>query len=177
MIEYFVFLRGINVGGKNVIKMEDLRQIFADCGFTNVKSYIQSGNIVFQGKKAEPEELVKKIEKQLYKSVGANIPVMLRTREQLEIMIKIDPFKQIKVTDKTKFYVVFLSKIPTERHTLPIRSEKDGLELISIVNAHAYLISYEINGRNGFPNNFIEKLLKVNATSRYWNTILKMMEI
>ena len=56
-------------------------------------------------------------------------------------------------------------------------SEKEGLELISIVNADAFLLSFEVNGHYGFPNNFIEKILKVTASSRYWHTVLKCWKL
>jgi uncharacterized protein (DUF1697 family) len=177
MIDYFAFLRGINVGGNNSIRMEDLRQIFTDCGLSNVKSYIQSGNVVFQYKKSEIGELSKKIEAKIKKTIGNEIPVLLRTREQLENMVKLDPFKSATLRENTKLYVAFLSKKPTANYSLPLISEKDGLELLSIVNADAFLLSFEISGRYGFPNNFIEKNLMVTASSRYWNTVLKIMEI
>jgi uncharacterized protein (DUF1697 family) len=176
MIDYYAFLRGINVGGKNSVKMENLRQIFADCGFSNVQSYIQSGNILFRYKPAELPELTKKIETKIKKAIGNEVPLFLRTREQLEKIVKLDPFKGTASKENTKHYVSFLSKHPTVNLTLPIISEKDGLEFLSIIDSDAFLLSFEIKGRYGYPNNFIEKKLKVTASSRYWNTVLKMMD-
>jgi uncharacterized protein (DUF1697 family) len=177
MVEYFAFLRGINVGGKNIIKMEDLRQLFIDCGFSNVQSYIQSGNIIFRYKKADLKTLTKKIETILKNALGNDVPVLLRTREQLDKMVKLDPFGKKSKRENRKLYVVFLSEKPEVNHKLPLISEKDGLELLSVVDSDAFLLSFEINGRNGFPNNFVEKLFKVKSSSRYWNTVLKMMNI
>jgi len=177
MTDYFAFLRGINVGGKNSIKMEDLRQIFADCGCSNVKSYIQSGNLVFQYKKTNAEELRQKLESKIKKDIGNAIPVVLRTREELDNIVKLDPFKNAAVKGSSKFYIVFLSEKPALNIELPMISEKDGLNVLSVINDNAFVLSFEIKGRNGFPNNFIEKKLGVAATSRYWNTVLKMMEL
>ncbi len=177
MIEYFAFLRGVNVGGKNSIKMEVLRQIFTDCGFSNVRSYIQSGNIIFSYKKVEINSLSRKIEEQIIKSASLNIPVLLRTREQLEEMIKLDPFKDASPIENSKQYVVFLSTKPLISHQLPLLSEKDGLELVSIINEDAFLLSFPIGDHSGFPNNFIEKKYKVTATSRYWHVLMKMLEM
>ena len=70
MIDYFAFLRGINVGGKNIIKMEDLRQIFIDCGFSRCKTYIQSGNVLFRSKNTELKKLTKKIEAKIKEVMG-----------------------------------------------------------------------------------------------------------
>jgi uncharacterized protein (DUF1697 family) len=176
MIDYFAFLRGINVGGKNIIKMETLRKIFINCGFSDVKTYIQTGNVLFRYKKTRLALLSKKIEANVKEVMGNEVPVILRTREQLEEMVKIDPFKKVSGRQNTKLYVAFLSETPSVNINLPMKSERDGLELISIVNADAFLLSFEINGHYGFPNNFIEKLLKLTATSRYWNTIVKLLE-
>jgi uncharacterized protein (DUF1697 family) len=177
MTDYFAFLRGINVGGKNSIKMEDLRHIFEDCGFENVKSYIQSGNILFSYKKDDPHELVRKIEGQIIKSAGLEIPVIVRTRDQLDTMLKSDPFKGKAINDKSKPYVVFLSSKPTISLPLPLFSEKDGLELLSIVNEDAFLLSFPVGDHSGFPNAFMEKKYKVAATSRYWHVVMKMLEL
>ena len=177
MVDYFAFLRGINVGGKNIIRMEDLTRIFVDCGFSGVKTYIQSGNVIFRYKKAGLTILSKKIEARVKEFTGNDIPVILRTREQLNEMVKLNPYKDATIRKNAKLYVAFLSEVPSVTMILPMISEKEGLELISIINADAFLLSFEVNGHFGFPNNFIEKNLKVTASSRYWNTVLKMMEI
>ena len=177
MIEYFAFLRGINVGGKNSIKMEDLRQIFEDCGFSNVRSYIQSGNIIFSYKKAEIHSLGKKIEEKIFKSAGLNIPVFLRIREQLEEMVKLNPFNEALPIENSKQYVAFLSAQVLISHPMPLLSEKNGLELVSIINENVFLLSFPIGDHSGFPNNFIEKKYKVTATSRYWHVVIKMLEM
>jgi uncharacterized protein (DUF1697 family) len=177
MIEYFAFLRGINVGGKNSIKMEELRKIFEDCGFSKVRSYIQSGNIIFSYKKAGIHSLSEKIEAQIKKATGLEVAVMVRTREQLDAIVKLDPFKGKPLTEQCKHYIVFMSAAPTITHPLPFHSEKDGVELVTIIGEDAFLLSFPLGDHFGFPNGFIEKKYKIPSSSRYSHVVTKMLEL
>jgi uncharacterized protein (DUF1697 family) len=76
---------------------------------------------------------------------------------------------------KTKLYVSFLYRLPERQVRLPLINEKEGLEVIRMEGEEAFVISREVNGRYGFPNNFIEKELSVLATTRNWNTITRMI--
>ena len=178
MIEYFAFLRGINVGGKNSIKMESLRAVFEECGFQDVKTYIQSGNVIFKTRISSNSALSRKIEDGLKKSLNMDIPVIVRSKEEMAFLVKKDPFKKINSPVNAKNYIVFMEKNPNIELTLPIYSEKDGVQLIDIIDDNAFLLSLEIrDGRFGVPNLFIEKKFKIKATSRYWHILQQMLEI
>lgn len=89
---YIAMLRGVNVGGRGSIKMESLRALFEKMGFDQIQTYIQSGNVVFSAPKASPNSLAKSIESSLIKAYGFPISVVLRTSQQLEKVLKANPF-------------------------------------------------------------------------------------
>ena len=177
MIKYVAFLRGINVGGHKLIKMEELSRIFTSLGCKNVKTYIQSGNVIFETSASDSKALTKKIEKELLDIFGYEATVFLRTMAEVEDMLDQNPFKKFKSSAKVKMYVTFLSRIPDKKPKLPLVSAKDGLEIFSIKNCEAFLLSQMVKGRFGFPNNFIEKEVGVPATTRNWNTVNKIIDL
>jgi uncharacterized protein (DUF1697 family) len=177
MTKYFAFLRGINVGGQNLIKMKDLSQILDSIGFSNVQTYIQSGNVSFDSKPGEIDDLQRIIEFNIEKQLSLKIKVIIRTLSFIQNLVRIDPFINIEWNQHTKLYVCFLYDEPKIHPLLPIENPKEGLELFRLDKKEAYLISKAINGRYGFPNNFIEKELNVISTARNWTTINKMVNI
>lgn len=175
MIKYFAFLRAINVGGKNLIKMEDLKKIFESLGFKNVKTYIQSGNIIFETTEKSKEKIIKRTEKELHKYFGEDVLVFLRTFPEVKAIVKYNPFSKIKTAPSTKLYVSFIKEKLIKKSKLPFVSAKKNVEIIAIKNCEVYCITAEVNGRFGFPNNFVEDYFEVAATSRNWNTINKII--
>ena len=175
MTTYVGFLRGINVGGHKVIKMEDLRDMLASMGLLEVKTIIQSGNVSFTFDEANKEILRNRIEKGLREKLGYAVTMLLRTREEINYLLRSDPFGHVVADRKTKLYVSFLYRLPERQVRLPLINEKEGLEVIRMEGEEAFVISREVNGRYGFPNNFIEKELSVLATTRNWNTITRMI--
>jgi len=177
MAKYIGFLRGINVGGHKLIKMDDLREIFLSMGLSNVWTYIQSGNVGFETKEQDIQQLKRKIGNHLQKKLGYQVPVILREFSEIKNMPAQNPFKGYTDNDQIKLYVCFLEKPPDQHPRLPLINEKEGLELIKIIKADAYLISRPLKGRYGFPNNFIEQELGVISTARNWNTVLKIADL
>lgn len=177
MQRYIAFLRGINVGGKNIIKMEKLSATFVSLGFKNVKTFIQSGNVFFDSAANGSDSLTRKIETGLMKEYGSNIKVMLRAVEEMKNMVKQNPFKKIKPDDKIKLYVCFLDREPITKPRLPLISEKEALNIFKLKKKDLFMISGWLKGgRYGFPTIFIEKELGVFSTARNWNTVCKMMD-
>lgn len=177
MIKYFAFLRAINVGGKNLIKMEDLKKIFESLGFKNVRTYIQSGNVIFETPEKSKEKIIKRTEKELHKYLGEDVLVFLRTFPEIEAIIKSNPFKKIKTAPSTKLYLSFLRTELKSKLKLPYLSAKKDIEIIAIRNCDLYCITPEIKGRFGFPNNFIEKEFGIPSTTRNWNTVTKIISL
>ncbi|MFC2139270.1 DUF1697 domain-containing protein [Bacteroidota bacterium] len=174
MINYIAFLRGINVGGKKIIKMDDLTEAFNSLGFANVKTYIQTGNITFSAKTDDILLLTKKIEKKLSQKAGSEIAVMIRTLAEIENFVKLDPFK--KSAEETKKYITFLHTSPAKHPELPLVSGKKDIEVFRVINNDVFSLGFPYKDRFGFPNNFIEKEFGTAATTRNWNTILKILK-
>jgi len=173
---FLALLRGINVGGKNIIPMEDLREGFASLDFSDVKTYIQSGNVTFVPQTGAKTALKKKTEKMIQARYGITVPVILRSGAEMKKMVKSDPFGKLKDDKKIKLYVCFMDALPEGEITLPVILDNEGLELISLKGQDAFVVSRPVNGSYGFPNNIIEKKLKVTSTARNWNTIMKIAE-
>jgi uncharacterized protein (DUF1697 family) len=176
MTRYHAFLRGINVGGHNLIKMNDLCYLLDSIGLQNVQTFVQSGNVSFDSESGNVDSLQRTIEFQIEKDLGLKIKVIIRTLSGIQDIIRNNPFKNIEWNLQTKFYVCFLYDEPKIHPCLPLENPKEGLELFRLDEKEAYLVSKEIKGRYGFPNNFIEKELNVISTARNWTTINKIVK-
>lgn len=178
MIRYVALLRGINVGGRNLIKMEDLSRLFTRCGLSNVTTYIQSGNVIFESMETNVTELAETIEKKLYKTLGQKVSVLLRTVSDLEKMVRRNPFKRVKPGDDVMLFVTFLAAEPNRKPKLPLIAASENLEAFQIKDRAVFIIARRRkNGWFGFPNNFIEKELGVSATTRNWTTVNKLFRL
>lgn len=171
------FLRAVNVGGHGILKMESLRRALLGLGFSDVRTLLQSGNVLFASPGEEPEaEAAGRIEACLRDKLGVETTVLLRTKRELEKLVRRDPFGDEDAGRDVKRYVAFLARRPGPGLDVPIVSAKDGLELFSIEGREAFLLGRRVNGRYGFPNSFVEARLGLAATTRNWNTVLKLAE-
>jgi uncharacterized protein (DUF1697 family) len=171
------FLRAINVGGHAVVKMSDLEKAFTDAGCSNVKTVLQSGNVVFDMPEDNPAGVLERVKWNLAGLVGTETTVLFRKMEDLHALTAESPFGNEPASDNIKWYVTFLSQRPVKKPPMPIVSPKDGLDLIGMRGLDVFIISRGIRGRYGFPNLFVEKEFGVPATSRNWTTILRIMKL
>jgi uncharacterized protein (DUF1697 family) len=174
MIEYIIFLRGINVSGQKVIKMQDLAKLFESFGFNNVKTYLQTGNILFDSDETDSEKIIKIIDDGIYQELGYKVTVILRTKQELLDVVDSNPFKDYE--GDVKYYLTFLAEKPKQPPALPIRMNDIENEVFKLENNIVYTVGFNVKGRYGFPNVFIEKEFGVPATTRNWNTILKILK-
>jgi len=174
---YIAFLRGINVTGHKIIKMEDLRKIFEGMGFKNVRTYIQSGNVKFETGKLKPELVNKKIESQLKKTLGYDVIVITRTQQEIEEIIKKYPFSKVKDHDKYKIHVAFLSAEPAKEAVKELLSFNADDEMFNCKGNNTYILVRGGLADSLTGKNILEKKLKVRATIRNWNTVNKMLEV
>ena len=176
MVTYVALLRGINVGGRKLIKMDELIRVFARSGFKNVRTFIQSGNGIFEAAETDTDALAKKIEKKILKSLGHEVTVVLRTIDELNTIVKRNPFKKIKPSADVMMCVAFLATKPKSKPKLPLLSTTENLEVFDIRDCAAFILCRrKKTGWFGFPNNFIEKQLGVSATTRNWTTVNKIL--
>ena len=177
MTEYVAFLRGINVGGKRLIKMEDLRVVVESLGLKNVRTFIASGNVLFDTSQTNRDALTRKIEKKLLAAFGHDVPVVLQTIAELKDILRAGPFKKIKPSADAMLCVTLLVAEPKAGPKLPFQSEKENLEVLAIKNRAAFILCRrKKNGSFAFPNNFLEKEFGVVATTRQWNTIVRIVD-
>ena len=178
MTRYIAFLRGINMAGHNIIKMDSLKNTFETAGMKNIKTYGQSGNVVFDSRFKNIDTLTKKIENQLSTYYGREFKTMIRTVYEIECLIKQNPFKKKKNTGDAKFYVLFLHREIPGSISLPAVRKKDACEIIRKSPKEIFIVSYPLkSGRYGFPVNLTEKKLGTSYTGRNWNTICKIIEM
>ncbi|MCM3337494.1 DUF1697 domain-containing protein [Paenibacillus sp. MER TA 81-3] len=173
MNKYVALLRGINVSGQKIIKMDALKSIFEALAFQNVKTYIQSGNVIFEASATEPELLAESIEKQLRVELGYEITVVVKTLSELEEVIQHNPFTENEASEG-KLYVSFLSKEPVAEDLTALLSVQNGVDEIRALEREVYILCRQGYGKSQFSNNFIEKKLRMPATTRNWQTVNKL---
>ena len=170
-------LRGINVGGKRKILMADLKLMFEKMNFSNVSTYIQSGNVLFNlKKKVGNSELAQKIEAEIKKEFGFEVPVIVRTSKEIEAAINQNPFYK-EGSDVVHLHLTFLNEEPTEENQEKTESYKYEPDKFEIKGKDIFIYCEGKYHQSKLNNNFFEKKLKVNATTRNWKTILKLHEL
>ena len=171
---FVAFLRGINVGGRTV-KKEILHKMFASLGFQNVTTFKQSGNVIFESKSTNAEEIKAKIEDKLNNALGYNVAVFIRTMPQLKNIIEQNPFKG-QEKEGTSYLVTMLpngsSTVPLQ---LPVTIPKSTAQISSANSAEVFSETHG-GGEGALPNPFIESKLKMKTTTRNLNIIREIVE-
>jgi len=177
MTTYIAILRGINVGGKRMIKMDALKSMCSRIGFQNTQTYIQSGNLIFQYQMLDLKQLSKMIEQAIVDHFLFDVPVIVLELDELNQLISNNLFG-IDTTKNTDFlHVTFLSDVP----------DVEGINVLSSGNfqddefysVHKAIYLYCPNGYSNskLTNGFIEKKLKITATTRNWKTTMELQRI
>jgi uncharacterized protein (DUF1697 family) len=172
---YVAFLRGINVGGNTLINMNELRRAFESVGFADVKTVLASGNVLFQISQTDSNALTRQIEEKLERIFGYEIGVFLRTREEIQALVKADPFEKITVTPAIRFHVTFLADGAASGLHIPYESPQKDFRVLSIVGRDLCSI-VELSSTRGTPDlmKLIEKEFGKKVTTRAWNTVTKI---
>ena len=173
---HVAFLRASNVGGRAVVKMTDLKAAFERAGGRNVRTFIASGNVLFDAPGRLPAALKGRVATELTKLLGKEPGVCYRTVEEIDTLVASDPFGRL-VADKTlKLYVCFADRELKPRPKLPIVDAKELVEITGIRAADMLIVSRrKPNGMYGFPNICVEAL-GVVSTSRNWNTVMRVAD-
>jgi len=174
---YISILRGINVSGHNLIKMDDLRKSYKSLGFDNIMTYVQSGNIVFTTDETEPGTLAQTIHERIGKDFGFDVPVLVLPVEKLERIIGANPFLRDQKIDKACLHVTFLAEKPGKYDLTAIDSKRRKDEEIFIADDAVYLYCPDGYGSTKLSNNFLESKLNVAATTRNWKTVNEILRL
>jgi uncharacterized protein (DUF1697 family) len=170
-------LRGINVGGKNKIPMVELKALYEKAGFKNIITYIQSGNVVFSAKEDASKNLEDKIKQLILKRWGFNVPVIVRSTDEMQSVVDRNPFIKMKVIDLEKLHVTFLSENPTNENLEKIKAYQYKPDEYIIDEREVYLSCPDGYGNTKLSNTFFENKLKVTATTRNWRTVNELLRI
>lgn len=174
MQTYIAILRGINVSGHKIIKMAELREQLSSLHFSNLATYIQSGNIVFQSKEEKASILEEKIHLLIKNQYGFDVPVIVRTQQEWKEVVSAFPFN-LEEVDTKHIGFIFLKEKP--KKFVPSDYEKFKATEDNIVynGKEIYLHIPGGFGPSKLANNIFEQKLGVSATTRNWNTTLKLL--
>lgn len=170
MKTYISILRGINVSGQKLIKMEALKKAFEELQFKNVTTYIQSGNVIFQYSSAESAELEQKISGQIQKKFGFEVSVLVLLPGELKKILDNNPFANYPMKDISFLHVTFLASVPKEPDLETIAQKQAPGEEFRLIGEAVYLYCPNGYGKTKLTNTFLENKLKVGATTRNWKT-------
>ena len=177
MTTHLALLRGINVSGHNMIKMEALKTTLENIGFQNVQTYIQSGNVFVDTFEENAAKVGFLIKQEIFKVFGHEVPVVVIGKEDLESCLNSNPFLKEKDIDIKKLYVAFVSIALRKDSINDLRISQFKPDEASIDENKIY-IKYAIGaGKTRFDQKYIEKKLNVTATIRNWNTVVQLLKI
>ncbi|HNR85491.1 MAG TPA: DUF1697 domain-containing protein, partial [Taishania sp.] len=177
MNTYIAILRGINVSGQKIIKMDALRQLFENSGFSNVRTYIQSGNVLFSSEQTNTSELEQLIATQIEKEFGFQVPVLILTHLELQQIVENNPFLNDETKNPAFLHITFLASTPVEDAIDQLTIKKAEQEAFLLTQNALYLYCPNGYGNTKLTNNFIESKLKVQATTRNWKTTLELLKM
>jgi Uncharacterized protein conserved in bacteria len=180
MTVYIALLRGINVGGKNRIKMAELKQMFESIGLTDVKTYIQSGNVLFRSAETE-ESLSDRIETAIKEVFDISTKIILRTSNELEQILRNIPFSKEEISEAEKvsnvesLYVACLKQIPSQEKSISLKGYQSESDQFRLIGREVYLL-FQHSIRNSKLADHLHKL-EVPLTVRNWKTLNKLSEL
>ena len=177
MERYIAFLRGINVSGHKLIKMDALRKVLADEGLADVKTYIQSGNVLFSSDILDTDRLIHTLENLIEQHFGFRTDVILRNQKEIESVLNSLELIKLHSEEDRKYYITFTKeKFPIHLEA-PFFSKNNDVEIIYHNSEDFISVSTAFKGIYGFPNSFIEKLTGISATTRNPNTLEKILKL
>lgn len=174
-MKYLSLLKGINVGGHHKIKMADLKQQYADWGFENVQSYIQSGNLTFESSE-KAKSVQTNIENGIIKEYGFDISVFIFSLKEWNAIIDNCPF-EINEETINRLYITLLSEKPTKELWNELYDMDKNGDDFQLINQCIYTLYKTKVSESKITNPLFEKKLKLVATSRNWKTTLKLQEM
>jgi len=175
MQTYVTLLRGVNVGGNNLLPMQAFRELLATLGAKSVNTYLQSGSAVFQHAASNRDLLTRRLERSLKEQLGLVVPVFLLTRTELDQAIATNPFPQANDNPKS-LHVFFLAEAPTAPELSGLESTRMKAEAYSLCGKFFYLYTPEGFGKSKLATR-VDQLLGVKTTARNWRSVCEIAKI
>ena len=173
---YVALMRGINVGGKNKLPMKDLAAIFTGLGCRNVRTYIQSGNVVFDAPAEVARKLASQVAANINKQFGLTVPVVLRDGEEMARVITGNPFLATGLDEKS-LHVMFLADRPTPNAVAELDHNRSAPDEFQVVGREIYLHLPNGAGNSKLTNVYFDSKLGTISTARNWATTLALFEM
>ena len=173
---HVALLRGINVGGKNKLPMKSLVALFEDAGCANVRSYIQSGNVLFEAGSALARRIPVAIGEAIAEEFGFDIPIVTRSADELRRAIRANPFLE-KGGDESALHVAFLSARPAQAKVATLDPDRSPPDEFAVRGREVYLRCPNGMARTKLTNAYLDSKLGTTSTVRNWRTTLKLLEL
>jgi uncharacterized protein (DUF1697 family) len=174
MATFISLLRGINVSGQKKINMQELKALYEELSFRNVKTYIQSGNVVFEAGEKNTAKLAKIIEQGLLEKYAFQVSVIVRTDHELAATLADNPFLPKEDINESNFHVTFLQQLPLTENVKKLEAYNFEPDQFRLLDKVVYLFCPNGYGRTKLTNTFFENKLKVIATTRNWRTLKEL---
>jgi len=175
MYTHLALLRGINVSGHNMIKMETLKNVLENKGFQNVRTYIQSGNVFVDSEEAHGASVGFTIKQEIFKQLGLDVPVVVVSKNDLEQCFLNNPYLKEKEVDEKKLYIAFVSKELQVSAINDLKISQFKPDEAAIDKSRIFIKYATGAGKTRLDQKYIEKKLSVVATIRNWNTVTKLL--
>jgi uncharacterized protein (DUF1697 family) len=176
MNSYVALLRGINLGGKTILPMKELAPMFSAMGCAAVKTYIQSGNVLFRSTSSTAARIPTEIPALIEQRFSFRPPVVLRAAKALSEVAQQNPFLQ-RGEDASALHVMFLSALPEVSKVALLEPSRFAPDEFVVLGQEVYLFYPNGMGKSKLGINYFEKKLSVVATARNWNTTLKLISL
>ena len=173
---FVALLRGINVGGKNKLPMAKLVEIFSEAGCSDVRTYIQSGNVVFAASVKTVKRLPSLIAEAIAARFGLRVPVVLRSSEELRDVARSNPFLR-SGHDAESLHVAFLADAPARRSSAALDHARSPGDSFELRGRELYLHLPNGVARTKLTNAYFDGTLETTSTVRNWRTVLKLLEM
>lgn len=176
MTVYVSLLRGINVGGHKKIKMAELRALYSRLGLADVRSLLQSGNVIFRSD-GGPNSVREGIEAAIESAYGFRVDVILRRADEFAAALAQHPFNEAELAEPAKVALHFLAQMVDETQLAELPAKYIQAERLTLRGDTLYIFFAEGMGRSKLSNAVIEKALRTNGTTRNWNTCNKILKL
>jgi uncharacterized protein (DUF1697 family) len=173
---YVALLRGINVGGNNMLPMKDLAAMFSKAGCTAVSTYIQSGNVVFRADPKVAARVPTTVVQAIADRSKIRIPIVVRTPAELRRVAEGNPFLERGI-DTDKLHVVFLADVPGAPAVTALDPKRSPPDEFIVRGAEIYLHCPNGLGRTKLSNAYFDSKLETISTARNWRTVLKLLDL
>lgn len=176
MTTYLALLRGINVGGKAKVPMKDLRTLLEDLGYEDVRTYLQSGNVVFEDQSSAPEELAAGLGDAVSRAFEFKVSVLIRAHRELAGVATANPFPT-EGANPSSLHVMFLAARPSSTAVKALDPDRSPPDEFVVKDREVYLSFPNGSARSKLTIDYFERKLGTRATARNWNTIMKVLEL